>query len=88
MKIENLKELQQLIQLCRKTGVESIKVDNIELHLGVQPTIRKRQTVARPSTSQYAPGGITEDVRITTDGLTDEQLLFYSAQDHMTSEQQ
>jgi hypothetical protein len=35
--IDNLKQLKALISLCRKTGIESIKVDNVELHLGSAP---------------------------------------------------
>ncbi len=34
MKVVDQKDLAKLIALCRKTGVESIKVDNIEFHLG------------------------------------------------------
>lgn len=37
MKIENPKELKAIIQLCRKLGVQSIKIDGIEFHLGDLP---------------------------------------------------
>ncbi len=36
--INDLKDLKKLIQLCRSTGVESIKLGDIELHLGDKPT--------------------------------------------------
>lgn len=37
MKLDTLKDLKNLIKLCRSTGVNSIKVDGIEIQLGVQP---------------------------------------------------
>jgi len=47
MKIENLKELQQLIALLRKMGVDSVKMDGVELHLGPPPYKTPKNT-ARP----------------------------------------
>lgn len=87
MKIENLKQLQKLIQLCRKTGVEAIEVDNIKMNLGPVPktVIHKQQSIAISSFNQ---DGITAETQIPTTGLTDDQLLFYSSQDHLPNEQQ
>ena len=45
MKIESLKELQQLIQLLRKTGVESCTVDGITLNLGPMPIKHKPRPI-------------------------------------------
>lgn len=33
MKIENLEDLQNIIDLCTKKGVYQIKIDNLELHM-------------------------------------------------------
>jgi hypothetical protein len=41
LKVQDLKELQKLIQLCQKTGVMSIEVDGIKMQLGNPP--QKRQ---------------------------------------------
>lgn len=34
MKIETLKDLEAMLKVCRKQGVESIKVDGLEIKLG------------------------------------------------------
>lgn len=80
MKIDNLKQLQQLIKLMRQTGVEAIEVDNIKMNLGPMPyKASKRTTSITQEGLSISPGGITEDTKIDTSDLTDEQLLFYSA---------
>jgi hypothetical protein len=92
MIVKDLKDLQKIIQLCRKTGVESIKIDNVEFHLGALPKATKRNKnidlEAFPESNikipQFTPVTTEEtsttDV-IATDELTDEQLLMWSAQD-------
>ena len=86
MKLENIKDLKQVIDLCRKTGVDIIKIDNIEIVLGAKTTtpVKPKRAAAIDSyisetTKSFAPGGITEDLNIPTDGLTSEQLLFGSS---------
>ncbi len=94
MKIENLKQLQKLIALCRKTGVEAIEIDGIKMNIGPAPKATRKQTPVEydiPEASikipQYNPvvKEVVADV-IKTDGLTDEELLFYSASGQMTEE--
>jgi len=81
MKIESLKDLQKLIQLCRKMGVEAFEVGEIKMSLGPEPAKYKATAIYKQTLQKtLAPGGITEDVTIPTDLLTDEQLLFWSAQ--------
>jgi hypothetical protein len=46
MKVENLKDLSKIIQTCRKLGVESIKVGDLEFHLGQVPGKRSARTSA------------------------------------------
>lgn len=82
MTVNNLKDLEKLISLCRKTGVDTIKVDNIELKLGELP-YKVPKTTKQPPLAQtdplvYTPGGITEQTSIQTDSLTEEQLLYWS----------
>lgn len=38
MKVETLKDLKALIQLCRKQGLTRIEVDGVRLELGDAPT--------------------------------------------------
>lgn len=91
MKIENIKQLQQLLKLARKEGVESMRVDGIEFFLGhlPQPTAKK---TAKPDNfanlnlppeadlqiPQYTPPSVHD--QIDTDELSDEQILMWSAQ--------
>lgn len=80
MKVNDIKDLKKLIDLCRRTGVEAIEVDGVKMNLGTSPTIiyktDHKKTSEQPT---YTPGGVTEDTRIDTDVLTDEQLMFYSS---------
>lgn len=82
--IANLKELKKFLQLCRDQGVESIRFNGVEVHLGSMPIIPNRankrvlpETITTPT---YAPGGITADTSILTDELTPDQLLFWSSE--------
>lgn len=102
MKIENLKEFQKVIQACRKLGVQSAKIDNVEFHLGDLPQPRQKFlessdplseakiTVTQPNDTQVLPVGsynvkaIAE--KIASDGLSEEQLLFYSSRSEAFSE--
>lgn len=90
MKIDSLKDLEAVIKLCRKTGIEHIIVDGVELNLGPVPIVYKAPKattvtngISLPSmqwTSSVAhtPG---EDAKITVpDQLSDEEMLFYSVQ--------
>lgn len=86
MKIENLKQLRQLIDLCQKTGVNTIKVDGIELELGAPPATTSSKHIAATShdeTSVFDPGAILVPAsiqdQIDSETLTEEQMLFYSS---------
>lgn len=79
MKLTTLKDLTKLIALCRKQGVEFIKIDGFELKLSDIPaasqTRRKTKVPAAEVEIPYAPGGITAETPV----LTDDQLLFWSS---------
>ncbi len=78
-----LKDLKKLILLCRQQGVQSIRFNGVELHLTDAPTridTRKYPDLtAKGQAEPLSPGGITEQTRIITEELSEEQLLFYSA---------
>ena len=80
MQVKDINDLEKIIKLCRKTGVESIKIDNIELKLGDVP--QKSPSLVIPkriNNPTYAPGGITEDSKIEIpEQLTEEQLMMWS----------
>lgn len=97
MKVDSLKELKKLLTLCRQQGVQSIKLGEVEFHLGALPKKRSKaididafpeadikipqfqaidKPIINPEVNQYV-----EDA-IQTDELTEEQLMFYSAQGH------
>jgi hypothetical protein len=92
MKVENLKDLKKLIQLCRQLGVDAFEVGEIKFNLGSLPQpIRQSKAVKTTITPTLAPGGITDDTKIPTsewDTMTDEQKLFWSAQETLTIEEQ
>jgi hypothetical protein len=72
--IESLKDLEKLLRLCRKQGVQEIKLGSVELKLGDLPDHETRGSQVQdliPSDNPYAnfPDG----------ELTPEQLMFYSS---------
>jgi hypothetical protein len=87
MKIENLKELQKLIDLCHKNNIMAIEVDGIKLDLGAKPLKTRRQRTKPGTVLAVDPiTGTQHEVTlkevadsIATDGLTPEQLLNWSA---------
>lgn len=87
MTVNTLKDLENVIKLMRRTGVEHIIVDGVEINLGPAPMVYKKEPkkastkeiidrVLNPGVAQTP----TEDSMIISDGLTEEQMLFYSSQ--------
>lgn len=75
-----IKELQQLIKLCRTQGVQSIKYNDVELHLGDMPSKGPRRASSIQRDVVYSPGGITSETKIEVpDELSPEALLFWSS---------
>lgn len=93
MKIENLKELQKVIQLCRRQGVSVIKIDGIEMVLSEAAKPGRKVDFARdfPEASIPVPqyNGPVQAIadKIATDELTPDQLMFYSARPEVPGEQ-
>lgn len=85
MKLDNLKDLEKLIKLCQKTGVSSIKVDGVELTIPLRDTKSRHVTqhVTQQFNGTFDPGPIAApEIFESSDELTDEQKLFYSAIPH------
>lgn len=83
--VKDLKQLKKFLQLCREQGVDSIRFEGVEVHLGAMPykaskTSNTMPHKATPVSTTYAPGGITDDTSILTDELTPDQLLFWSSE--------
>ena len=78
MQIKDVKDLQKVIRLMRSEGVDKMKIDNVEIELGLAPQKPQRKSTA---SNQTAPlGAIDEDTKIEIEGeLSPEDLLFYSA---------
>lgn len=94
MKIDTLKDLEKIIKLCRKTGVSAMRIDGVEFELGpeqaninIQKPSKRFVEELQPQMPVFTPGGITAETKIPTDGLTDEQLLMWSAQGHEQQEE-
>lgn len=74
MNLPDLKELSRVIALCRKQGVKSIKIDNVELTLhDVAPTPTKRRKQVK------LPENLGSDDQYTSEEPTELDMLFYSA---------
>jgi hypothetical protein len=76
------KELKALLKLCRANGVQSIRYEGVEIHLGELPQ-KYSKVVGKPkskptSTGVFDPGPIAQVID-TPDEMTDEQLLFGSS---------
>lgn len=65
MKIDSIKDLEAVINLCRRKGVTSIEIDNIKLALGEKP---ERKAIES-----------TEANKEQEPMFTDEQILLWSA---------
>jgi hypothetical protein len=87
MKIENIRDLEKIIRVCRKTGVDIIKIGDIEIVLdkSFKTALRQSKALKTDIKGIELPGGIDESTKIeipdiaTPDELSDEQLMFYSA---------
>lgn len=68
--IENLKELEKLLKLCRKQGVLEIKFGTVEFKLGDLPQeVGAQSSIDESDPLKNFPQG----------ELTPEQLMFYSS---------
>lgn len=73
----DIKNLDKIIQLCRKRGVAKITIEGVTIELGDAPSKESK----RPPFSFNETQGPVE-----TDGLSDMDLLMWSSQSHVDGE--
>lgn len=91
MKVNDLKDLQKLLQLCQKTGVEEMEVDGMKFKLS--PLLKKTRNSFNkgdevndmfPEASMHIPNynppqtPITAPDNIKTETISEEQMLMWS----------
>jgi len=89
VKIDSIKQLKQIIALCRSAGVSDVKIDGIEMHLGPLPVKRSNKAATAfsafpeaqvPVPAYNGPEQPGFDKIDMPDDLSDEQKLFWSAE--------
>lgn len=63
-RIGDIKDLEKFLKLCRKQGVSEVSYEGLRVKFGDLPSPRPRNRE-------------DEDVEPESDGLTDDQLMFY-----------
>lgn len=74
MNLPDLKKLKDIINLCRKTGVQSIEIDGVKIVMG-------EERARNPSPSKQAPGAasyLDQASVFESDSPSDEDLLLWS----------
>lgn len=88
MTINSLKEFKALIKACRSLGVDAIEVGDLKVVIGKEPFKASNKAIdeiAFPEASIQVPrfnGDVEAPDKPLTDELTEEQLMFFSAQGH------
>ncbi len=65
--IKDIKELEKLLKVCRRQGIDHLKMEGIEVKFGEMPL-------------KSDPRSATDDDDVPSDELTPEQLAFYAVQ--------
>lgn len=76
----DLKKLKKLVTFCRKHGISSIKVYDLEVHLGPAPEKAPRGTKSAAGVKVNSTTTL-ETIYPEEPQLTPEQVLFYSVPD-------
>ena len=76
MTLQSLKQLESLIKICKKHGVESIEIDNIKMNISLL-----HSSSQKTKESILMPNGITDQTIIPTPNMpTAEELLYWSSE--------
>lgn len=75
--LPDLKELQKLIALCRKTGIKTVKIGELELTLSDEVPVSKPRGKAAKKAEQTEESKLSEFD--SWEALSDEDKLFYSS---------
>jgi hypothetical protein len=92
MKIENLKELQALVKLCKRQGIPYMKIDNMEFQISPESQ-KQQQFVTRDFLPEETikvpkPNLLPSQTQLEIpDELSEEQLLYYSSRPEAPGEQ-
>lgn len=79
--INNIKDLKQLIKLCREQGIDAIEVGEIKVSLGAVPYKVPRVTKTKQTEASYSPGGNLPDTKVTSDDNdipSEDDMLYWS----------
>lgn len=91
MQIDSLATLRKVLKLCRESGVTSIEIDGIKMSIALISSKRSNESSifdnlelppeASAVVPQYNPSNTIQEEaeRISTESLTEEQILFYSS---------
>lgn len=74
MNLPDLKALDKLIALCRKRGVKTVKLGELELTLGDDAPAPQKRSKAKAAVSTESQGEIE-----SFDMLSEEEKMFWSA---------
>lgn len=78
MALPDIKALKKLALACRSVGITHFKSEDLEFSLSdVTPTIRKRTR----KSDKHGDLPVSSDDSVSSDSLTQEQLLMYSVID-------
>lgn len=77
MTLPDLKQLDKMIQLCKKRGVQSVEINGLKLVFAEEPS---KPTRSRKAKSTQGSGEV-DDGKIESDSLTEQQLLMWSVSD-------
>ena len=82
MELPTPKELLSIARACRKAGITRFRSGDIEFTLSDAPPVSQYRRDSRNSSKNVAisPAGSEADTKFESDGLTEEQLMFYSVQ--------
>jgi hypothetical protein len=72
----NIKDLTKLVKFMRKAGVLELTLESISIKLSAEEP--PKRPYVRKKNSSIPPEDTHQDL-IPTDGLSDQELLFYSA---------
>lgn len=79
MNLPDLKQLDKVIALCRKRGVKSIKIDNVELTLSEDAPAKQTRKNKKSNTKEAEQVSATVDTAFESDSPTEDELLFWSS---------
>lgn len=78
MVLPKARDLISLARACRKAGITHFRSGDVEFTLSDEPPAENFRN--KTKSTVVSPAGPEVDAKFESDGLTEEQLLFYSVQ--------